>query len=78
MYRINGQTAQTVTTKKRDYALRRMGIALERVVAAPNAKQREKEVAWSLLWLRHWKRLLAEIAQARKDFNEQLTQTRCD
>lgn len=62
MDRVKEQTVktQTATARKRDYALRRMGIALDRVVAAHTDKQRKKDVAWSLLWLRHWRCLLTE------------------
>jgi hypothetical protein len=76
MQRINGQTAQNATTKKRAYALRRMGIALDRVVAAETETQRKKAAKWSTLWLKHWNRLLAEIKQARDDIDGGFNQKR--
>jgi hypothetical protein len=75
MHRINGQTTQNATTKKRAYALRRMGIALDRVVAAETETQRKEAAEWSTLWLKHWKSLSIDTKLAPGGLNERFTQT---
>lgn len=47
--------AQNVSGTKGDYALRRMVIALDRVIAGQTKEQRKKDVARASLWHKHWK-----------------------
>jgi hypothetical protein len=51
---------QTVNSQKspearREYAFRRMIVAVDRVIAGKTKKQRRKDVAWARLWHKHWK-----------------------
>ena len=62
MDRIIEQTANTqnAIAQKRDYALRRMIVAVDRVIAGKTKEQIRKDVAWAGLWHKHWKSRLTD------------------
>ncbi|MEY4138642.1 MAG: hypothetical protein RLZZ371_824 [Pseudomonadota bacterium] len=65
---MDKQTAKTheAASNKRDYALGRMMIALDRVIASQTKEQRKKGVAWASLWYEHWKSLSPNAKQMRR------------
>lgn len=50
-------TMRIAADAKRTYTLRRMMIALDRMIAGQTKERRKKDVAWASLWHRTWKTL---------------------
>ena len=57
MHRINRQAAKTqqASVAREDYALHRMMVALDRVIAGKTEEQKRRDMTWASLWRNHWK-----------------------